>query len=67
MSDMTVVQLNSIKKHLEEGQISLTWTELKEAFLHLYTHYDSSQKQLQEANNALQDAVMEDPDFQEII
>lgn len=60
MSDMNIEQLKTIRQSLLREAAALTWSELKQAYLHLYNFYDTSQKQLEEANQALQNAVLDD-------
>lgn len=67
MTEMSIEQLKAIKESLLREAACLTWSEIKQAFLHLYKFYDTAQKQLQEANQALQDAVADDIDKNQLI
>lgn len=67
MKEITLGQLKSIRESLERNAACLTWSELREAFLNLYKAYDAVQKQLEEANTALQDAVLDDMQGEDLI
>lgn len=68
MSDMDIEHLQRVRKNiLDSGDLLANPPIMTRAFLALFDFYDASQKQLQEANQALQNAVLDDPDFQEIL
>lgn len=54
-------KVKEIKDGLLTGNMNYTWTELKQAILHLYDCYESTKKSLDEANQAMLD--LEDMDL----